>query len=139
MVGIVLSTVVLMILGELVPKNWAISRPLDVARIVAAPLCHLSAAFAPLIARLNNTNRFVRRRGLEPAEHLDGPRTPGLVALARHSSKAGARDPGTAVSTTRQEALDATAGEPYRTAREDYARRLGQRLPTLTGRSDRQP
>ena len=98
LLGIVLSTVVLMVLGELVPKNWAISRPLDVAKIVAAPLYYFSAAFAPLIAHLNNTaNRFVRRRGLEPAEHLGGPRTPQeLVALARHSSKAGALDPGTA-------------------------------------------
>ena len=98
LLGIVLSTVVLMVLGELVPKNWAISRPLDVAKIVAAPLYYFSAAFAPLIAHLNNTaNRFVRRRGLEPAEHLGGPRTPQeLVALARHSSKAGALEPGTA-------------------------------------------
>ena len=96
--GIVLSTVVLMVLGELVPKNWAISRPLEVAKIVAAPLYYFSAAFAPLIGHLNNTaNRFVRRRGLEPAEHLGGPRTPQeLVALARHSSKAGALDPDTA-------------------------------------------
>ena len=38
LLGIVVSTVVLMVLGELVPKSWAISRPLDVAKIVAAPL-----------------------------------------------------------------------------------------------------
>ena len=43
LLGIVLSTVVLMVLGELVPKNWAISR-LDVAKIVAAPLYYFSAA-----------------------------------------------------------------------------------------------
>ena len=97
LLGIVLSTVVLMVLGELVPKNWAISRPLRSPRS-SQPRCTTSAAFAPLIAHLNNTaNRFVRRRGLEPAEHLGGPRTPQeLVALARHSSKAGTLDPGTA-------------------------------------------
>ncbi|CAM5246658.1 Membrane protein OS=Streptomyces fumanus OX=67302 GN=GCM10018772_63510 PE=4 SV=1 [Streptomyces fumanus] len=35
--GTALSTVVLMVVGELVPKNWAISSPLAVARPVAAP------------------------------------------------------------------------------------------------------
>ena len=89
--GIVLSTVVLMVLGELVPKNWAISRPLPVAKVVAGPLYYFSAAFSPLIGHLNNTaNRFVRRRGLEPAEHLGGPRSPQeLIALARHSAQSG--------------------------------------------------
>jgi CBS domain containing-hemolysin-like protein len=96
--GIVLSTVVLMVLGELVPKNWAISRPLPVAKVVAGPLYYFSAAFSPLIGHLNNTaNRFVRRRGLEPAEHLGGPRSPAeLMAMARHSSNVGALDPDTA-------------------------------------------
>ncbi|MET0579646.1 MAG: hemolysin family protein, partial [Ilumatobacteraceae bacterium] len=96
--GIVLSTLVLMVLGELVPKNWAISRPLPVAKVVAGPLYYFSASFAPLIGHLNSTaNRFVRRRGLEPAEHLGGARSPQeLVALARHSSREGAIDPDTA-------------------------------------------
>jgi CBS domain containing-hemolysin-like protein len=96
--GILLSTVVLMILGELVPKNLAISRPLPVAKVVAGPMYYFSAAFSPLIGHLNNAaNRFVRRRGLEPAEHLGGPRSPAeLVALARHSSKEGALESDTA-------------------------------------------
>jgi len=93
--GIVVSTVVLMVLGELVPKNWAISRPLPVAKVVAGPLYYFSASFAPLIGHLNNTaNRIVRRRGLVPVEHLGGVRSPQeLVALARHSSDEGAIDP----------------------------------------------
>ncbi|MFE6991654.1 CNNM domain-containing protein, partial [Streptomyces pharetrae] len=33
--GMLVSTVVLMVVGELVPKNWAISRPLAVAKVVA--------------------------------------------------------------------------------------------------------
>lgn len=36
LLGVALSTVVLMVVGELVPKNWAISRPLAVAKVVAA-------------------------------------------------------------------------------------------------------
>ncbi|MDT3400007.1 hemolysin family protein [Streptomyces sp. B1866] len=97
-VGTALSTAVLMIVGELVPKNWAISRPLPVARRVAAPQRAFSAAFRPLIAHLNNTaNRTVRRLGLEPAEELASARGPReLAALARHSARQGALEEDTA-------------------------------------------
>ncbi|MER6444290.1 hypothetical protein DEJ51_00615 [Streptomyces venezuelae] len=92
LLGVALSTVVLMVVGELVPKNWAISRPLAVAKIVAGPQRGFTATFAPLIRHLNNTaNRLVRRFGLEPAEELASARTPEeLVALARHSAREGA-------------------------------------------------
>ncbi|MFD6875452.1 MULTISPECIES: hemolysin family protein [unclassified Streptomyces] len=92
LLGVALSTVVLMVVGELVPKNWAISRPLAVAKVVAGPQRGFTAAFAPLIRHLNNTaNRLVRRFGLEPAEELASARTPEeLVALARHSAREGA-------------------------------------------------
>ncbi|MVO85248.1 DUF21 domain-containing protein [Streptomyces sp. p1417] len=90
--GVVLSTVVLMVVGELVPKNWAISRPLAVAKVVAAPQRGFTTAFGPFIRHLNDTaNRFVRRVGLEPAEELASARGPKeLVALARHSAAEGA-------------------------------------------------
>ncbi|MEU6056809.1 hemolysin family protein [Streptomyces sp. NPDC047097] len=90
--GVALSTVVLMVIGELVPKNWAISRPLAVARVVATPQRGFTAAFGPFIRHLNATaNRFVRRVGLEPAEELASARTPEeLVALAEHSAREGA-------------------------------------------------
>ncbi|MFD3875378.1 hemolysin family protein [Streptomyces sp. NPDC058623] len=92
LLGVVLSTIVLMVIGELVPKNWAISRPLAVAKVVAGPQRGFTTAFAPLIRHLNNTaNRLVRRFGLEPAEELASARTPEeLVALARHSAREGA-------------------------------------------------
>ncbi|MFB7630946.1 hemolysin family protein [Streptomyces sp. NPDC056149] len=96
--GTALSTVVLMVIGELVPKNWAISSPLAVAKRVATAQRGFSAAFKPLITHLNNTaNRSVRRLGLEPAEELASARGPQeLVALARHSAKAGALEADTA-------------------------------------------
>ncbi|MER6999199.1 hemolysin family protein [Streptomyces sp. NPDC000410] len=92
LLGVAISTVVLMVVGELVPKNWAISRPLAVAKVVAGPQRGFTAVFAPLIRHLNNTaNRLVRRFGLEPAEELASARTPEeLVALARHSAREGA-------------------------------------------------
>ncbi|MCS0635658.1 hemolysin family protein [Streptomyces sp. LP05-1] len=96
--GTGLSTVVLMVVGELVPKNWAISSPLAVARVVATPQRVFTAAFKPLIGHLNNTaNRIVRKLGLEPADELASARGPQeLVALARHSAKEGALEADTA-------------------------------------------
>ena len=90
--GVVVSTVVLMVVGELVPKNWAISRPVAVAKVVAGPQRGFTAFFGPFIRHLNNTaNVFVHRFGLEPAEELASARTPEeLVALARHSAAEGA-------------------------------------------------
>jgi len=92
LLGVALSTVVLMVVGELVPKNWAISNPLAVAKVVAGPQRGFTAAFAPLIRHLNNTaNHLVRRFGLEPQEELASARTPEeLVALVQHSARQGA-------------------------------------------------
>ncbi|WP_329015223.1 hemolysin family protein [Streptomyces sp. NBC_00690] len=96
--GTALSTVVLMVVGELVPKNWAISSPLAVAKVVAPAQRLFTAAFKPLISHLNNTaNRILRRLGMEPTEELASARSPQeLVALARHSAKEGALEADTA-------------------------------------------
>ncbi|NUJ99926.1 hemolysin family protein [Streptomyces lunaelactis] len=97
-IGTALSTVVLMVVGELVPKNWAISSPLAVAKVVATPQRVFTAAFKPLISHLNNpANRILRRLGMEPTEELASARSPQeLVALARHSAKEGALEADTA-------------------------------------------
>ncbi|MFB7179150.1 hemolysin family protein [Streptomyces sp. NPDC056257] len=96
--GTVVSTVVLMVVGELVPKNWAISSPLAIAKRVATAQRVFSRAFRPLISHLNTTaNHMVRRLGMEPAEELASARTPQeLVALARHSAREGALEKDTA-------------------------------------------
>ncbi|MFD8999666.1 hemolysin family protein [Streptomyces sp. NPDC059582] len=96
--GTAMSTVVLMVVGELVPKNWAISSPLAVARTVGNAQRWFSAAFRPFITHLNNTaNRIVRRFGIEPAEELASARGPQeLAALARHSARQGALEADTA-------------------------------------------
>ncbi|MEV1085292.1 hemolysin family protein [Streptomyces sp. NPDC050211] len=96
--GTALSTVVLMVVGELVPKNWAISSPLAVAKSVGNAQRWFSAAFRPFISHLNNTaNRIVRLFGVEPAEELASARGPQeLAALARHSAREGALEADTA-------------------------------------------
>ncbi|MEU0809176.1 hemolysin family protein [Streptomyces sp. NPDC005970] len=119
--GVALSTVVLMVVGELVPKNWAISRPLAVAKVVAGPQRGFTAAFSPFIRHLNNAaNRFVRRLGLEPAEELAGARTPQeLVALARHSAAQGAIEPDSAELFVRTLHLGELTAENVMTPRVD--------------------
>ncbi|MEU5611068.1 hemolysin family protein [Streptomyces sparsogenes] len=96
--GMLIASAVQMIIGELVPKNWAVSRPLQVARFVAGPQHAFARFFRPLISLLNTVaNRLVRALGVEPTEELASARTPGeLVSLARHSALAGAIEQDTA-------------------------------------------
>ncbi|MFI6877732.1 hemolysin family protein [Streptomyces sp. NPDC050400] len=97
-VGMLLASAVQMVIGELVPKNWAVSKPLQVARFVAGPQSVFARLFRPVIALLNAVaNRLVRMLGVEPADELASARTPGeLVSLARHSAQAGALEQDTA-------------------------------------------
>ncbi|OIK01366.1 hemolysin family protein [Streptomyces colonosanans] len=96
--GTGLSTIFLMVVGELVPKNWALSSPLAVAKRVGTPQRWFSTAFRPFIGHLNNmANRVLRHLGIEPAEELASARGPQeLVMLARHSAKEGALEADTA-------------------------------------------
>ncbi|GHE71055.1 hemolysin family protein [Streptomyces capitiformicae] len=119
--GVAVSTVVLMVVGELVPKNWAISRPLAVAKVVAGPQRGFTAAFGPFIRHLNNTaNRFVRRFGLEPTEELASARTADeLVALARHSAAEGTLEADSAELFVRTLHLSELTAENVMTPRVD--------------------
>ncbi|MFD7072144.1 hemolysin family protein [Streptomyces sp. NPDC059913] len=98
LIGMMAASAVQMVIGELVPKNWAVSRPLQVARFVAGPQRRFSAAFRPVISLLNTVaNRLVRMLGVEPTDELASARTPGeLVSLARHSAEAGTLEQDTA-------------------------------------------
>ncbi|PIM67163.1 hypothetical protein CTU88_39905 [Streptomyces sp. JV178] len=119
--GVALSTVVLMVVGELVPKNWAISRPLAVAKVVAGPQRGFTAAFGPFIRHLNGTaNGFLRRFGLEPTEELASARTSEeLVALARHSAAEGALEADSAELFVRTLYLGELTAENVMTPRVD--------------------
>ncbi|GHH48234.1 hemolysin family protein [Streptomyces candidus] len=96
--GMLLASAVQMVIGELVPKNWAVSRPLQVARFVAGPQHLFATALRPVIIFLNRVaNRLVRALGVEPTDELASARTPvELVSLARHSARAGTLEQDTA-------------------------------------------
>lgn len=96
--ALVVATVLQMVLGELVPKNLAIARPMQVARAVAAPQRVTSAVLRPLIAVCNGAaNRVVRMLGLEPQEELRSARSAEeLGSLVRTSEEQGDLSPQTA-------------------------------------------
>ena len=122
-VGMLVATVVQMVIGELVPKNWAISQPMRVARAVTGPHRVFSAACRPLIVFLNNSaNRAVRALGIEPAEELAHARTTSeLIALAQHSAKAGAIEEDTADLFVRTLGLAGLTAQSVMTPRVDVS------------------
>ena len=106
-VSLVLATVVTMVVGELIPKNVAIARPLPTAKAVQRAMRGFTAAFAPVIALLNGTaNRLVRLVGVEPAEELASARSPEeLVSLVRRSAQQGTLGADTAMLFLRSAAF----------------------------------
>lgn len=97
-IALVIATSVSMVIGELVPKNLAVARPLPTARAVAGPQLLFSKVFALAIRATNGTaNRILRRLGIEPADRLASARSPReLASLVRNSARSGDLDPTTA-------------------------------------------
>ncbi len=94
LLALLIATVVQMVLGELVPKNWAIAAPLAVAQRVAPLQMGFTGFARPLISFLNgNANAILRRFGVEPREELASARSAEeLQSLLRHSAQAGTLD-----------------------------------------------
>ena len=91
-----------MLFGELVPKNFAIARPLGTARVVAPLQLGFTTGLRPVIALTNGTaNALLRRVGVEPREELSGARSPAeLASLVRRSAAQGTLDQATATLLT---------------------------------------
>ena len=97
-----------MLFGELVPKNMALSRPLETARAVSPLQRGFTTALAPVIRGLNGSaNALLRWFGIEPREELSGGRSPQeLISLVRRSAEFGTLDAGTATLLTNSIELD---------------------------------
>jgi CBS domain containing-hemolysin-like protein len=93
-VGVAIATLMSMVLGELVPKNFALAMPLHTAKLVLPFQTAFTAVFRPLILLFNNTaNAIVRGFGVEPKEELSGARTAEeLSSLVRRSATEGMLD-----------------------------------------------
>ena len=92
-IGLALATgsALQLVLGELVPKNVAISHPYATASRVGAPMVVANNLVSPVIRILNTTaNRTVRLLGIEPREELAGIRSlEELELIIRASGKEG--------------------------------------------------
>jgi len=97
-IAVALATVFSMIVGELVPKNFALAKPLATARLVMPAQGAFTATFKPAILVLNGSaNGILRGIGIEPKEELSGARSAEeLSSLVRHSASAGLLEADTA-------------------------------------------
>jgi len=102
-VGIVIATILSMILGELVPKNFAIALPRQVGKIVLPFQLGFTAVFRPFVRLLNATaNGILRVIGIEPKEELSSARTAEeLRSLVRRSASEGTLESDTATLLAR--------------------------------------
>jgi CBS domain containing-hemolysin-like protein len=89
LVALGLASAVQMIVGELVPKSVAISKPEPVAMALAPIALLVHKGFSPLILLFNGAaNWTVRRLGLEPQEELAELRSLEELEYLIHSSSA---------------------------------------------------
>ncbi|MEZ0364422.1 hemolysin family protein [Mycobacterium sp. pUA109] len=117
--ALLIATSLSMVFGELVPKNYALARPLPTARATAGPQLLFSLIFTPAIRATNGTaNAILRTLGIEPAEGLRSARSPReLVSLVRTSARSGALDPATAALVDRSLHFGALTAEELMTPR----------------------
>ena len=90
--ALLLATAVQMVFGELVPKNIALSRPVESVVWVIIPLVVFTKLTRPLVAVLNGSaNQLLRLVGVEPVEELRSARTPDeLASVVRRAGAEGA-------------------------------------------------
>ncbi len=102
-IAITIATLLSMIIGELVPKNFALSLPRQTAKIVLPFQVGFTIVFKPAVSLLNNNaNAILRAAGLEPKEELSSARTAEeLSSLVRRSAREGSLDRGTATLLSR--------------------------------------
>ncbi len=113
-VGLALGTFLTMIFGELVPKNLALAKPMEVARATQRFQRSFTAVNKIPIRVLNGSaNAFVRRLGIEPQEELRSARSSTeLASLIQRSADQGTLDHETAELMERSVEFGArTAGE----------------------------
>ncbi len=97
-VAMTTATVLSMVLGELVPKNFALALPVQTAKLVIPFQTAFTTVFKPAVIALNGSaNAVLRGMGVEPKEELSGARTAEeLSSLVRRSAMAGVLEADTA-------------------------------------------
>ncbi|MDQ0574748.1 hemolysin family protein [Agromyces albus] len=97
-VAVTVATLLSMVLGELVPKNFALALPRQTAIIVLPFQAAFTWVFRPAVSLLNGSaNALLRAVGIEPKEELSGARSAEeLSSLVRRSASAGLLEQDTA-------------------------------------------
>lgn len=97
-IAVSVATIFSMIIGELVPKNFALAIPRQTAKLVMPFQVAFTTVFRPAISVLNGSaNAVLRAVGIEPKEELSGARTAEeLSSLVRRSASAGVLEEDTA-------------------------------------------
>ena len=118
-VALVLSTLVTMLVGELIPKNFALALPQRTAAITQLPMRAFTRAMAWPIRLLNEmANAILRALGVEPQEELRSARSPvELRSLVLRSAEEGAIDDETAELVARSIAFGERTAADVRTPR----------------------
>ena len=118
-VALVVSTIVTMLVGELIPKNIALALPQATASITQRPQRWFTRAMAWPIRALNGTaNAILRSVGVEPQEELRSARSPiELRSLVLRSAQKGAIDDETAELVARSIAFGDRTAADVRTPR----------------------
>ena len=151
-IAIGISTVVTMLVGELIPKNFARAQPQRTAALTQLPQRAFTRAMAYPIRALNGVANYVLRLlGVEPTEELRSARSPvELRSLVLRSAQQGAIDDETADLVARSIAFGERTAADVRTPRVrvhfleardtaadviDAARETGHSRFPVTGRS----
>jgi CBS domain containing-hemolysin-like protein len=118
-VAIIIATLLSMIVGELVPKNFALSLPRQTAKIVVPFQWAFTTVFRPAIIVLNGSaNAILRSMGIEPKEELSGARTAEeLTSLVQRSASQGRLDADTATLLSRTLAFSQLTAQDVMTPR----------------------
>ena len=118
-IAITVATLLSMILGELVPKNFALALPIATAKLVIPFQTVFTTVFRPFVFLLNGTaNGFLRMFGIEPKEELSAARTADeLSSLVRRSASAGVLEADTATLLSRTLAFSSRTASDVMTPR----------------------
>jgi CBS domain containing-hemolysin-like protein len=118
-IAMLIATMLSMVIGELIPKNFALSLPLALAKIVVPVQNLFTAVFKPAVLVLNGSaNGIIRSMGVEPQEELSGARTAEeLSSLVRRSALVGVLDSDRAVLLNRTLRFNELTAEDVMTPR----------------------
>ncbi|GAA5148803.1 hemolysin family protein [Microbacterium pseudoresistens] len=118
-VAMFVATMLSMIIGELVPKNFALALPVATAKLVIPFQTAFTWVFRPAVALLNGSaNGVLRAMGIEPKEELSGARSAEeLSSLVRRSASAGVLEADTASLLDRSLRFSRLTADDVMTAR----------------------